>query len=95
MYHGRLATSPTYRAPECDLNEDISPSWDIWSLGCVYLEFLTWYLESWDAFDIFSKQRRKQDSARPVLEDKYFILDRRAKFRAKLKTSVTRVRCTF
>lgn len=34
----------TYAPPEWDLKEDISRPFDIWSLGCVYLEFLTWAL---------------------------------------------------
>ncbi|KAK7717462.1 hypothetical protein SLS64_002954 [Diaporthe eres] len=34
----------TYAPPEYDLKEDISRPFDIWSLGCVYLEFITWAL---------------------------------------------------
>lgn len=41
----KLFGTPTYRPPECDLNDErISNSWDVWSLGCVWLEFVTWYL---------------------------------------------------
>lgn len=29
------ATSPTYRAPEYDVSETISQSYDIWTMGCV------------------------------------------------------------
>lgn len=29
------ATSPTYRAPEYDISETISQSYDIWTMGCV------------------------------------------------------------
>ncbi len=39
--------SPAYRPPEYDLPnpERVSPySYDVWSLGCVYLEFVTWYV---------------------------------------------------
>ncbi|KAK8086078.1 kinase-like protein [Apiospora phragmitis] len=37
--------SGTYRPPEVDLkNGKIVQSYDIWSLACVYLEFITWYL---------------------------------------------------
>ncbi|KAF4865093.1 Proline-rich receptor-like protein kinase PERK9 [Colletotrichum siamense] len=36
--------SGTYRPPELDLRGDISQSYDIWSLGCVYLEFVSWFL---------------------------------------------------
>jgi hypothetical protein len=35
----------TYSPPEaCVAHGIISRSYDIWSLGCVYLEFITWYL---------------------------------------------------
>lgn len=33
------ARSPTYRAPEYDVSETISQSYDIWTLGCVMREF--------------------------------------------------------
>jgi len=39
--------SPPYRPPEFDLHEFDSvttSSGDIWSLGCVFLEFVTWYI---------------------------------------------------
>lgn len=44
---------------EFDADGSISPSWDTWALGCVYVEFLIWYLQGWEALDKFSKQRRK------------------------------------
>ncbi|KAK8078294.1 kinase-like protein [Apiospora saccharicola] len=37
--------SRTYRPPEVDLGDGkILQSYDIWSLACLYLEFITWYL---------------------------------------------------
>ncbi|KAH8780742.1 kinase-like domain-containing protein [Hyaloscypha finlandica] len=36
--------SPTYMPPELPLGELISRAYDIWSLGCVFLEFMTWIL---------------------------------------------------
>jgi serine/threonine protein kinase len=38
------AASLTYRGPECDTNGRMTPAYDIWGLGCLYLEFVTWYL---------------------------------------------------
>lgn len=90
-----LAASPTYRAPDFDLKERISPFWDIWSLGCVYLEFLTWYLQGYKAVERFSEQRANQDFAPYVREDKFFVLEEGAELRAYVKSSVTKVRCTF
>lgn len=41
----RLAGTKTYRPPEYDISDaPISRASDIWSLGCVFLEFLTWFL---------------------------------------------------
>ncbi|KAI0469248.1 kinase-like domain-containing protein [Xylaria cf. heliscus] len=43
---GQRGFSRTYRAPEADLPSQSAPSqsYDIWSLGCVYLEFISWHL---------------------------------------------------
>ncbi|KAF2500443.1 kinase-like protein [Lophium mytilinum] len=55
---GTVPNSPSYRAPECDLsNPDISISYDIWTLGCVYLEFIAWYFGGWAYVDEFKKKR--------------------------------------
>ncbi|RSM19819.1 hypothetical protein CDV31_001176 [Fusarium ambrosium] len=36
---------PGYRPPECDVTGgEISRSFDIWTLGCLFLEFITWLL---------------------------------------------------
>ncbi|KAK3374515.1 kinase-like domain-containing protein [Lasiosphaeria ovina] len=40
--------TPTYRPPECDIAGEegyISRSFDIWTLGCVFLEFVVWILK--------------------------------------------------
>jgi serine/threonine protein kinase len=39
-----IAGTPAYEPPEPDLQSNISRAYDIWSLGCVYLEFITWLL---------------------------------------------------
>lgn len=67
------ATSPTYRAPEYDISETISQSYDIWTMGCVLLEFIVWYLKGFEAFDQFSKDRATEDTS-PIKEDVYFKL---------------------
>ncbi|KAF3802822.1 hypothetical protein GCG54_00000189, partial [Colletotrichum gloeosporioides] len=42
--------TPTYMPPECALpNHIISRSFDLWSLGCMYLEFVTWLLKGYTA----------------------------------------------
>lgn len=39
---GNNPASPTYKPPECKLGKFISRAYDIWSLGGLYLEFITW-----------------------------------------------------
>lgn len=53
----RLSGSPTYEPPEIKLGKKISRAYDIWSLGCVYLEFITWLVCGWEALDKFPKAR--------------------------------------
>ncbi|KAI0439232.1 kinase-like protein [Xylaria telfairii] len=53
-----IATSPTYRPPEYDMKEGkISRSYDIWTMGCLYLEFITWLLGGWDLVKLFTVKR--------------------------------------
>jgi len=56
--HHQLPATPTYRPPECEMEgATISRSFDIWSLGCVFLEFITWYLGGWLYVEKFAKHR--------------------------------------
>ncbi|EEU35265.1 uncharacterized protein NECHADRAFT_88084 [Fusarium vanettenii 77-13-4] len=51
--------SPTYRPPEWDLEGGcVSESSDIWSLGCAYLEFITWLLGGRDLLSEFQDARQ-------------------------------------
>ncbi|RDW58911.1 hypothetical protein BP6252_13387 [Coleophoma cylindrospora] len=85
-YHSRLSRSlvhhshidgytSLYRAPELNLGDHhISQKYDIWSLGCVYLEFCIWYLEGIEAVWLFEEERESQDESdySNLKEDKYF-----------------------
>ena len=59
----RVAGTPEYRAPECDLREGgaIGRSYDIWTLGCLYLEFITWLLGGYELVEKFNDARRSPD----------------------------------
>ena len=46
----------TYRPPEFDLFQRLTRSIDIWSLGCVFLEFLTWLVKGWKDREFASKR---------------------------------------
>lgn len=57
-----VATTPTYRPPECDMDDGkISRSFDIWSLGCVFLEFIAWHLGGWTYLRAFAQRRKAHD----------------------------------
>ncbi|KAL1602348.1 hypothetical protein SLS60_005764 [Paraconiothyrium brasiliense] len=56
-----VATTPNYRAPEFRPDTAVSSSWDIWALGCVYLEFVTWLCYGWEGVDTFADDRLAED----------------------------------
>ena len=52
----------SYRPPECDLKGGkIGQSYDIWTLGCLYLEFITWLLGGWELVKAFEEKRMSFD----------------------------------
>lgn len=92
----RVAVTGTYRAPEYDIKKMVSQSYDIWSLGCVFLEFVTWYLLGWEKLDEFSRNRMEEHAAE-IKEDVFFNFvntrdsNGRAETGASAKTSVANV----
>jgi len=56
-----ISYTPSYRPPECDDPtgeiEMQSATFDTWSLGCLYLEFITWYIGGWKFVLEFDKSR--------------------------------------
>jgi serine/threonine protein kinase len=75
---GNLAGTYTYNPPEFEMaHGTISRASDIWSLGCVYLETITWYLGGWESFVEFSEERYAATRRRPwLLNDGYYSIDR-------------------
>ncbi|CAN9136435.1 unnamed protein product [Alternaria alternata] len=67
-----------YRPPELDIEERISQKYDIWSLGCVFLEFAVWYLQGHYEVEAFSFQRIDEDLATydGVKIEKFFNIDK-------------------
>ncbi|KAK3356735.1 hypothetical protein B0T25DRAFT_516308 [Lasiosphaeria hispida] len=78
------AASPVlpYRAPEVDVPGAIlGPSYDIWALGCVYLEFVAWYLRGWEGVQHFETERSTLDSHRAyrgIKTPTFFTVDKSA-----------------
>jgi serine/threonine protein kinase len=72
----KVATSASYRPPECDTEGGtIGPSFDIWTLGCLYLEFITWLIGGWALVQQFSDKRMSTDPGWYVIEtDTFFEL---------------------
>lgn len=94
----RVAASMSYRPPECDLDGGlIGRSYDIWTLGCLYLEFITWLLGGWDYVRIFERKRMSWDSmwGEGMHTDTFFELVKcknSTKFAARVKPAVKEVR---
>ncbi|GAB1319239.1 hypothetical protein MFIFM68171_09449 [Madurella fahalii] len=58
----------------CQSGSIIFRACDLWALGCVYLEFMVWCLQGYDAELKFSQERADQDSSYPVCHDKFFLV---------------------
>lgn len=57
-----VATTMSYRPPESDIvGGKIGQSSDIWTLGCLYLEFITWLLGGIKLVNEFTMKRRQFD----------------------------------
>ncbi|RSL77229.1 hypothetical protein CEP51_009253 [Fusarium floridanum] len=69
-----MGNSPTYRAPEFDMPDGLlSRSYDIWALGCLYLEFITWHFLGWNGVTQFSASRETKRNDLSA-DDCYFEL---------------------
>ncbi|KAI1076237.1 kinase-like domain-containing protein [Whalleya microplaca] len=87
--------SVTYRPPEFDMKSSISQAYDMWSLGCLYLEFISWFLygnqgthENEDTRDKFHKARLSDDLSYDPrsAQDKFFnIYDGKAVLKESVK----------
>jgi serine/threonine protein kinase len=53
----KLVGTATYEAPESRMRMRISQAYDIWSLGCVYLEYITWLLGGSEMLEAFGDAR--------------------------------------
>ncbi|KAF4884931.1 Cyclin-dependent kinase 14 [Colletotrichum fructicola] len=63
----------TYRPPEGEIvPRTIRQSSDIWSLGCIYLEFVTWMLGGADDLQKFKTSRLSYDSRLRMNSDTFF-----------------------
>jgi serine/threonine protein kinase len=77
----RTRYSPPYRPPEFDLpdSELTAPSsGDIWSLGCVFLEFATWYIGGSDLLEKLDHLRSTTSQGDPDESRAFFEIAKQA-----------------
>ncbi|PVH74786.1 kinase-like protein [Cadophora sp. DSE1049] len=65
--------SPTYASPEIVLDIPVSRMYDIWSMGCVFLEFVTWLLQGPEGLNRFHEVRFG-DAGDGVKDDTYYTI---------------------
>lgn len=84
-----ISVSQTYKAPEFELNEEISRPYDVWSLGCLYLEFITWLVLGWQGVNEFSLKRCQDQDCRAKFHlDTFFNLWRQEDGQEESKATV-------
>jgi hypothetical protein len=70
-----VGLSGTYRAPEIDTLRRISRAYDVWTIGCLYLEFITWYMTDLRGINLFERKRVNDDELEEsgdIPSDKFF-----------------------
>ncbi|KAI0834495.1 hypothetical protein F5Y06DRAFT_300599 [Hypoxylon sp. FL0890] len=71
----KLAYTATYIAPEFDLPDSmISRASDIFSLGCVFLEYVTWYMKGLDSVENEFPIQRSSKDMYGFDADKFFVI---------------------
>ncbi|KAI9820179.1 MAG: hypothetical protein M1827_005801 [Pycnora praestabilis] len=66
------ARSGTYEAPECMESNQMSRPYDIWTLGCVYLEFTIWLIFRSTGLQSFGTDRLNSSGITNVKTDQFY-----------------------
>ncbi|KAL0942083.1 protein kinase domain-containing protein [Colletotrichum truncatum] len=70
-----LERSASYRSPEFDLQTGlVSPRSDIFSLGCVFLEYVTWFLLGFDVVEQEFPEKRMEIDIYTFKSDTFFSI---------------------
>ncbi|KAF2630599.1 kinase-like protein [Macroventuria anomochaeta] len=87
---GRVPKPATYRSPEFDIDHTCSTLCDIWAMGCIFLEFSTWYHGGPKFIEKFTKRRSARDiTLRGQWSDTFFITSKQdGKLKARVKDAV-------
>ncbi|KAI5920132.1 kinase-like domain-containing protein [Camillea tinctor] len=86
-----VRVTPTYSAPEREIDETLSRPFDIWSLGCIFLEFVTWLLCGVEGLDTFNRNRFVEQGSRNskfLMDDFYMLVQGDERKCAEVKPSV-------
>lgn len=89
-----IRVTPTYSAPEREIDEKLSRPFDIWSLGCIFLEFVTWFLLGAEGLSLFNGDRLQDNAGsrdpRFAMDNFYMLVTpERGRARAEVKPSVS------
>ncbi|KAF5256158.1 hypothetical protein FOXYS1_13383 [Fusarium oxysporum] len=72
--NGKVPPVPGYRPPECDIEGGtVSRAFDIWTLGCLFLDFVTWFLGGHGYLAEF-KRKRKTPFINGAVNDIFFTI---------------------
>ncbi|KAM0484911.1 hypothetical protein ACHAP7_002928 [Fusarium lateritium] len=73
---GVTGYTQTYQPPDTRVGPEVSQKIDVWSLGCVFLEFVSWFLLGYhETVHEFSQRRMRphpQYSDNPFTQDRFF-----------------------
>lgn len=96
-----LPHTKTYRPPENSPFGLITCKYDVWCLGCMFIDFITWYLEGSNGVESFRIAREQEgddivyvEADEPeIIEDIFFRRVRKSRFprikiRGRCKTSI-------
>ncbi|KAH6856090.1 kinase-like domain-containing protein [Chaetomium sp. MPI-CAGE-AT-0009] len=85
-----IGATLTYRSPEFDLEGGvITRSSDIWSFGCVLLEFAAWYLGGWTLVTEFAEHRSVNNTRMHGYKvDQFFEMQPRARVHPRVSQFV-------
>ncbi|KAF2623989.1 kinase-like protein [Macroventuria anomochaeta] len=67
--------TPIYRAPESMTQGKTSRPYDLWSLGCVFLEVLVWFIEGYKALEDFREQRFRSVKPNGIEDHGFYYTD--------------------
>jgi serine/threonine protein kinase len=70
----KVAGILTYKPPEYTIGKSVSRVYDIWSMGCLYLEFITWLMAGNDKIEEFANARGKPRAYPEVSDDNFFTV---------------------